>query len=96
MLPDSPGKSMPVLLVKPKASRYLQKVGTVSSSPMCMNQGLQELHSPSRKVVVPWPACFQQWMGSSTPSILIEPVQVNWLSSVISPSSRPMEPTHIL
>ena len=39
----SPGRSMPVDSVMPKASRYLQKVSAPSSWPMWMSQGLQEL-----------------------------------------------------
>ena len=39
----SPGRSMPVEAVMPKASRYLQKVSAPRSWPMWIIQGLQEL-----------------------------------------------------
>ena len=43
MVAASPGRSMPVEAVMPKASRYLQKVSAPRSWPMWIIQGLQEL-----------------------------------------------------
>ena len=58
----SPGRSIPVLSVKPKASRYLAKVSPQQLADVD-GIGLQELHRPSRKVSRPWPVVRQQLMG---------------------------------
>ena len=56
----SPGRSMPVFWVRPKASKYREKVDTPSSCPKVIKTGLQEFWKAWARFSDPWPVVLWQ------------------------------------
>ena len=90
----SPGRSIPVFSVKPKASKYLLNFSTPRSWPIFINAGLHERIIASVRFDTPWPPTFQHLIF--VPATSAMPEHSNVLSSDTTSSSSAEAQVNIL